>query len=198
MKSWNAHWVAPVVAGLALAVAGCASPPETEKKAADAAVAAARSAEADRYAAPAYRAVTDLQKQAEAQMADKKYKEAKASYERLKGLADDAAKAAASGKAALKAEVEKGIVAVEAGWAELEKQAKRAARKLKADQKKAWEEDTKAVREALKAAKDFAANAPAQAKEKLVAATATMEKWSKDLAALAAPPPAAKKPAKKS
>ena len=42
-------------------------------------------------------------------MAEKKYKEAKAAYERAKGLADDAGKAAATGKAAMKAEVEKGI-----------------------------------------------------------------------------------------
>ena len=66
--------------------AGCDSPPEAEKKAADAAIAAAKSAEADKYAGPAYKAVTDLQRQAESFMGEKKYKEAKAAYERAKGL----------------------------------------------------------------------------------------------------------------
>ena len=57
--------------------------------------------EADKYAGPAYKAVTDLQRQAESFMGEKKYKEAKAAYERAKGLADDAGKAAVAGKAAM-------------------------------------------------------------------------------------------------
>ena len=125
MTRFSVRWAVPVLAGVALLAAGCDSPPEAEKKAADAAIAAAKSAEADKYAGPAYKAVTDLQRQAETFMGEKKYKEAKAAYERAKGLADDAGKAAVTGKAAMKTEVEKGIAAAEAAWAGLDKQASR-------------------------------------------------------------------------
>jgi hypothetical protein len=204
MSGISVRWAVPVVAGVALLVAGCESPPEAEKKAADSAIAAAKSAEADKYAAPAYKAVTDLQRQADGFMTEKKYKEAKAAYERAKGLADEAGKAAVAGKAAMKAEVEKGIAAAEAAWAGLEKQATATAKKMKPDVKKAWEEDVKATQAALKAAKDTVANSPAEARAQLGKALASIEKWTKDLAAAvmpataavpAAKPPQAKMPA---
>jgi hypothetical protein len=190
----------PVLAVVALLVAGCESPPEAEKKAADQAVASARAAEADKYAGSAYKAVTDLQQQADSLMGQKKYKEAKAAYERVKSLADDAGKAAVTGKAAMKQEVEKGIAAAEAAWTGLEKQAHAAAKKMKADQKKAWEDDAKAAQDSLKAAKDAVASSPAEAKDKLATVLASIEKWSKDLAsgsmpATAAAPKAAPKKA---
>jgi hypothetical protein len=186
-----------VVAGVALLVAGCDSPPEAEKKAADSAIAAAKSAEADKYAGPAYKAVTDLQRQAEGFMTEKKYKEAKAAYERAKGLADEAGKAAVAGKAAMKAEVEKGIAAAEAAWTGLEKQVAAVGKKMKPGVKKAWEEESKAAQAALKAAKDSVANAPADAKTQLATVLASIEKWTKDLAAAVAAPkmPQVKMPA---
>jgi hypothetical protein len=199
MTRFSVRWAVPVLASVALLVAGCDSPPEAEKKAADAAIAAAKSAEADKYAGPAYKAATDLQRQAETQMGEKKYKEAKTAYERVKGLADDAGKAAAAGKAAMKTEVEKGIAAAEAAWAGLEKQAQTAAKKMKPDMKKAWEDDAKAAKDSLKAAKDALANSPAEAKDKLASVLGSIEKWSKELAATAMPaaktPAAAKAPA---
>jgi len=201
MTRFSVRWAVPMLAGVALLVAGCDSPPEAEKKAADAAIAAAKSAEADKYAGPAYKSVTDLQRQAESFMGEKKYKEAKAAYERAKGLGDDAAKAAVAGKAAMKAEVEKGIAAAEAAWAGLEKQAQAAVKKMKPDQKKAWEDDAKAAKDSLTAAKTALANSPAEAKDKLASALASIEKWTKDLApampaAAAAPAaPAGKAPA---
>jgi hypothetical protein len=198
MRRFSVRWAVPVLAGVALLAAGCDSPPEAEKKAADSAVAAAKSAEADKYAGPAYKAVTDVQKQAESLMGEKKYKEAKAAYERTKSLADDAAKAAVAGKTAMKAEVEKGIAAAEAAWAGLEKQATAAAKKMKPDVKKAWEADEKAAKESLAAAKSALANSPAEAKDKLASVLASIEKWSKDLAPAmpaAAPPAAPKAPA---
>jgi hypothetical protein len=195
MTRFSVRWAVPVLASVALLVAGCDSPPEAEKKAADAAIAAAKSAEADKYAGPAYKAVTDLQRQAETLMGEKKYKEAKAAYERVKGLADDAAKAAVTGKVAMKTEVEKGIAAAEAAWAGIEKQAQAAAKKLKPDMKKAWEDDAKAAKDSLKAAKDALANSPAEAKDKLASVLGSIEKWSKELAATAMP--AAKTPAAK-
>ncbi len=106
----------------------------------------------------------------------------------MKVAADEAATAAAAGKAAMRAEVEKGIAAVETGWAELEKQAKAAARKLKPEQRQAWTDDAKAVQDALQAAKDSLATAPADAKAKLVEVAGTMEKWTKDLAQATAAP----------
>jgi hypothetical protein len=192
MTRFSVRWAVPMLAGVALLVAGCDSPPEAEKKAADSAVAAAKSAEADKYAAPAYKAVTDLQRQADGFMGEKKYKEAKAAYERAKGLGDDAAKAAVAGKAAMKAEVEKGIAAAEAAWTGIEKQAQAAAKKMKPDQKKAWEEDAKAAKDSLAAAKTALANSPAEAKDKLASVLASIEKWTKDLAAAAMPAAAAR------
>jgi hypothetical protein len=196
MTRFSVRWAVPMLAGVALLVAGCDSPPEAEKKAADAAVAAAKSAEADKYAAPAYKAVTDLQRQADSFMGEKKYKEAKAAYERAKGLGDDAAKAAVAGKTAMKAEVEKGIAAAEAAWVGIEKQAQAAAKKMKPDVKKAWEADEKATKDALAASKTALANSPAEAKDKLTTVLASIEKWTKDLAAAATPAaPAGKAPA---
>jgi hypothetical protein len=202
MTRFSVRWAVPVLAGVALLVAGCDSPPEAEKKAADAAVAAAKSAGADQYAAPAYKAVTDLQRQADSFMGEKKYKEAKAAYERAKGLGDEAAKAAVTGKTAMTVEVEKGIAAAEAAWMGLEKQATAAAKKMKPDMKKAWDDDAKAAQAALKSAKDTVKTAPAEAKAKLGTAIATIEKWTKDLTASAtpapkAPPAKAAAPAKK-
>jgi hypothetical protein len=198
MTRFSVRWAVPMLAGVALLVAGCDSPPEAEKKAADSAIAAAKSAEADKYAAPAYKAVTDLQRQADGFMGEKKYKEAKAAYERAKGLGDDAAKAAVAGKTAMKAEVEKGIAAAEAAWAGVEKQAQAAAKKMKPDVKKAWEADEKATKDALAAAKTALANSPAEAKDKLASVLASIEKWTKDLAPAmpaAAAAPAGKAPA---
>src|SRR5262249_41659954 len=189
MRWLSVRWAVPVLAGVALLTAGCESPPEAEKKAADAAIASAKSAGADKYAAPAYKAVTDLQRQADGFMGEKKYKDAKAAYERATGMAADAGKAAVAGKAAMQAEVEKGITAAEAAWAGLEKQAQAAAKKMKPDMKKAWEEDSKAAKDGLKAAKDALANSPVEAKDKLAGVLATIEKWSKDLTAMATPTP---------
>jgi hypothetical protein len=191
MTRFSVRWAVPMLAGVVLLVAGCDSPPEAEKKAADSAIAAAKSAEADKYAAPAYKAVTDLQRQADGFMGEKKYKEAKAAYERAKGLGDDAAKAAVAGKTAMKTEVEKGIAAAEAAWVGIEKQAQAAAKKMKPDVKKAWEADEKATKDALAAAKTALANSPAEAKDKLATVLASIEKWTKDLAAAATPAAAA-------
>ena len=160
MTRFSVRCAVPMLAGVALLVAGCDSPPEAEKKAADAAVAAAKSAEADKYAAPAYKAVTDLQRQADSFMGEKKYKEAKAAYERAKSLGDDAAKAAVAGTTA--------------AWTGVEKQAQAAAKKMKPDVKKAWEADEKATKDALAAAKTALANSPAEAKDKLATVLASI------------------------
>jgi hypothetical protein len=62
---------------------------------------------------------------------------------------------------------------------------------MKPEVKKAWEEDAKAAQTALKSAKDAVANSPADAKAQLSTVLASIEKWTKDLAAAAMPTAAA-------
>jgi predicted nucleic acid-binding Zn-ribbon protein len=179
----------------ALVVTGCASPPEAEKKAAEDAVNAARAAGAEKYAANDFGAASAALKDAEGQMGAKKYSEAKTAYVKAKELADKAAKAAPAGKTAMKAEVDAAVADAEKKWQELEGKVKAAARKLKPDQKKAWEADTRSAGEALQAAKTAAADDPIGAKEKLGPVTAAIEKWEGELKA-AAPPAKAEAPKK--
>jgi hypothetical protein len=172
--------------GVALIAAGCASPPEAEQKAAQAATAAARTAGADKYAAKEFAALTDAMKKADGEMANKAYKEAKESYEKVKGLGEQAVKAAATGKAAMKAEVEKAIGDVEKRWQEVSAQAKAASKGMKKDAVAAWQADAKAVDDSLKAAKDAVANDALAAKDKLAAASAAIDKWAENLKTMAA------------
>jgi colicin import membrane protein len=147
----------PLLAAVSLLTFACASPPETEKKAADAAVSAATAAGADKYAPSEFSAVTAAVKKAEAEMSSKAYKEAKASYVAVRDLAERAAKAAAAAKATARAEAEKQIADLEERWKALQAKTEAAAKKLKANQKaawdKAWDTDAKGVTEALEAAK---------------------------------------------
>ena len=87
VRVWN---VVSLVAAMSLLAFACASPPEAEKKAADAAVSAAQSAGAEKYAPSEFSAMTAAVKKAESEMSTKAYKEAKASYESVKDLADKA------------------------------------------------------------------------------------------------------------
>jgi len=181
----------------------CATPPEAEKKAADAAVSAATAAGADKYAPSEFSAMTAAVKKAEYEMSDKAYKKARASYAAVKDLAEKAAKvaaekaatAAAAEKAAATADAEKQLADLEGRWKELQGQVEAAAKKLKAEQKAVWDTDAKGVAEALEAAKAAVATDAAAAKAKLASIPAVLDKWEADLAALAAPTKDAKKPA---
>ncbi len=195
MKLLHVRVVVPVLTAVSLLTFACASPPEAEKKAADAAVSAATAAGADKYAPSEFSATTAAVKKAESEMSSKAYKEAKASYAAVKDLAEKAATAAAAGKAAAKAEAEKQIADLEGRWKELQGKAEAAVKKLKADQKAVWDTDAKNVAEALEAAKAAVAADAAAAKAKLASIPAVLDKWGADLAALAAPAKAAKKPA---
>jgi len=195
MKLLHVRVVVPLLAAVSLLTFACASPPEAEKRAADAAVSASAAAGADKYAPSEFSAMTAAVQKAESEMSSKAYKEAKASYETVKDLAEKAAKAAAAGKAAATAEAEKQIADLEGRWKELQGQAEAAAKKFKADQKAVWDTDAKGVAEALEAAKAAVATDAAAAKAKFAAITAVLDKWEADLAALAAPAKAAKKPA---
>ncbi len=195
MKLSPVRVVVPLLAAVSLLTFACASPPEAEKKAADAAVSAATAAGAEKYAPSEFSAMTAAVKKAESEMSRKAYKEAKASYQAVKDLAEKAVTAAAAGKAAATADAEKQIADLEGRWKELEGQAEAAGKKLKADQKAAWDTDTKGVAEALEAAKAAVAADAAAAKAKLASIPAVLDKWAADLAALAAPAKDAKKPA---
>jgi hypothetical protein len=194
MKLSHVRVVVPLLAAVSLFTFACASPPEAEKKAADAAVSAATAAGADKYAPSEFSAMTAAVKKAESEMSSKAYKEAKASYEVVKDLAEKATKAAAAGKAAATAEAEKQIADLEGRWKELQGKAEAAAKKLKADQKAVWETDAKGVAEAFEAAKAAVATDAAAAKAKVASIPAVLDKWEADLAALAAPAKDAKKP----
>jgi len=194
MKLSHVRVVVPLLVAVSLLTFACASPPEAEKKAADAAVSAATAAGADKYAPSEFSAMKAAVQKAESEMSSKAYKEAKASYEAVKDLAEKAAKAAAAGKAAITAEAEKQIADLEGRWKELQGQVEAVAKKLKADQKAIWDTDAKGVAEALEAAKAALATDAAAAKAKLESIPAVLDKWTADLAALAAPAKDAKKP----
>ena len=203
MKLSHVRVVVPLLAAVSLLTFACATPPEAEKKAADAAVSAATAAGAEKYAPSEFSAMTAAVKKAEYEMRNKAYKKARASYEAVKNLAEratrtaveKAATAAAAEKAAATAEAEKQIGDLEGRWKELQGQAEAAGKKLKANQKAAWDTDAKSVAEALEAAKATVATDAAAAKAKLASIPAVLDKWAADLAALAAPAKDAKKPA---
>jgi hypothetical protein len=192
--------VVPLVAAMSLLAFACASPPEAEKKAADAAVSAAGSAGAEKYAPSEFSAMTAAVKKAEAEMSNKAYKEAKASYESVKDLADKAAKAAVAGKAAAdaaKAAAEKQLADLETRWKELQAKAEAATKSLKADQKAVWDANGGRIGEAFAAAKASVAADAAAAKAKLAEIPAALDRWEADVAALATPKKDDKKPAAK-
>lgn len=174
----------PPVVVLVLATFGCASPPEAEKKAGEEALSAARAAGAERYASGDLAAATSALTEAEGQIAAKQYDKAKSAYIKVKELADRAAKAVEAGKASMKAEVEQQLADAERRWQGLEGKVKTAGKKLKTEQKQAWDADAKAAGEALETAKAAVGSDPAVAKEKLAAVSATLDKWEGELKAV--------------
>ena len=80
-----------IVLALAFVFVGCAKPPDAEKSAAKAAMDAAVSAGADKYAAADFTAAKTLWDTAESQMNDKKYKEAQQAYVDAKSAFEKAA-----------------------------------------------------------------------------------------------------------
>lgn len=183
---------------LVLVFAGCAKPPEEEQKAAKTAMDAAVASGADKYAAADLDAAKKTLDGAEAQMKDKKYKEAKQGYVDAKAAFEKAAGAVEAGKKAVAAEANTAIAAVEEAMKGLTDAATKLGKKMK-DQKEAWEADAKAFADGLKAAKDAVAADPSGAKTKVGELKAMVDKWDaafKEMAA--APAPAAKpEPAKK-
>lgn len=177
------------VMALALAI-GCAKPPEAEKSAAKAAMDAAASASADKYATADFNTAKKLWDDTEAQMTAKKYKEAKQGYVDAKAAFEKATAGAEAGKKTVIDEANAAVAGLEEAWKNLADAAEKVAKKLK-DKKEAWDADAKAFADGLKAAKDMIATDPIGAKAKTGELKALSDKWDaafKDLAAAPAAP----------
>jgi hypothetical protein len=181
-----------VVLALTLAFMGCAKPPEAEKQAAKAAMDAAISAGADKYATDSLDAARKIWDTAESQMKEKKYEEAKKTYidatTAFKKAAMEAEKKAAADQATA------ALAIVEGSWKNVEATAKKMGKKLK--DKEAWTTDAKAIREGLGKAKEMIAANPSQAKAKLDELKTIVDKWEntfKEMAAAPAKPKTTKK-----
>ena len=188
-----------VFLALALVVIGCAKPPEAEKSAAKAAMDAAVSAGADKYAAADLDAAKKLWDTAETKMTEKEYKEAKQVYIDAKAAFEKAAGAAEAGKKALTDGANAAVAGLEEGWKNLEGAAQKVEKKMK-DKKDMWDADVKAFAEGLKTTKDMIATDPSGAKTKGGELKAIIDKWDatfKELAAAPAKPEAIKRAKKK-
>ena len=187
-----------MVLALVLVFIGCSKPPEAEQKAAQTAMDAAVAAGADKYAAADLGAAKKVWEAAEAQVKEKKYKEAKQGYVDAKAGFEKAAGAVAAGKKAVADEANAALAAVEAAWKGTEEAAKKVEKKLK-DKKEAWTADAKAFGENLKAAKEMIAADAVAAKAKVGELKGVIEKWEAAFKELAAAPDKAegKKKAKK-
>jgi len=180
---------------LSLVFIGCASAPEAEQKAAEAAMGSAVSAGADKYAVADLQAAKKLLEAAAAQVKEKKYKEAKQGYVDAKAAFEKAAGAVAAGKKAATDEANIAVAALEEGWKSIEDSVKKIEKKIK-DQKDAWEADAKSFVDGLKASKEMIASDPLGAKAKTGELKAVVEKWDaafKEMAAAPAKPEAKKK-----
>ena len=185
-----------IVLALAFVIVGCAKPPDAEKSAAQAAMSAAASAGADKYAAADFGTAKGVWDTAESQMKDKKYKEAKQGYIDAKAAFEKAANGVAAGKKAMTDEVNAAVASLEDGWKNLEATAKKVEKKMK-DKKDAWDADAKAFAEGMKATKDMVAADPAGAKEKAGELKAIIDKWDATFNELAAAPAKTEAPKKK-
>lgn len=199
MKRFKYSVLFVMVLALALVLIGCAKPPEAEKSAAKAAMDAAVSAGADKYAAADFDAAKKLWDDTEAQMTAKKYKEAKQGYVDAKAAFEKAAAGVEAGKKAVTGEANAAVAGLEEAWKSLADAAQKVEKKLK-DKKEAWDADAKAFADGLKTAKDMIAADPAGAKAKAGELKALSDKWDatfKELAAAPAAPEKEAKPAKK-
>ena len=176
-----------MVLALVLVFIGCAKPPEAEQKAAKTAMDAAVSAGADKYAAADLNAAKKVWETAEAQVKEKKYKEAKQGYMDAKAAFEKAAGAVEAGKKAVTDEATAAVTAMEEAWKGVEAAAKKVEKKMKA-QKDAWAADAKAFGDNLKAAKEMIAAEPTVAKAKVGELKGVIEKWEAAIKELAAPP----------
>ena len=181
-----------VVLALTLAFMGCTKPPEAEKQAAKAAMDAAISAGADKYAPSWIDTAKGRWDTAESQMKEKKYEEAKKSYIDAKVTFERAAMEARKNAPVDQANAT--LATVEESWKNVEATAKKMGKKLKV--KEAWNANAKAINEGLGKAKEMIATNPSQAKAKLDELKTMVDKWEntfKEMAAAPAKPKTTKK-----
>jgi hypothetical protein len=174
-----------VVLALVIALIGCSKPPEAEQKAAKTAMDGAISAGADKYAVAEMEAAKKIWNNAESQVKEKKYKEAKQSYIDAKAAFEKASAAIEAGKKAVADQASASLTALGGAWKKLEATARKEARKL-GDKKTAWEADAKSITEGLVKAKETIAKDAAEAKAKLDEVKGMIDKWSDAFKELAA------------
>jgi len=185
-----------IVFALVVVFSGCAKPPEAEKSAAKAAMDSAISTGADKYASTDFEAANKLWNTSEAQMTEKKYKEAKQGYIIAKAAFEKAAGAVEAGKKAMADEANATVASLEERWKNLEDTAKKVEKKMK-DKKNAWVADTQIFRDGLVVTKGMIAADPIGAKTKAGDLKSILDKWDatfKELTATPAKPETAKTP----
>jgi len=176
-----------VVLALGMSFVSCSKPPEAEKEAAKKAMDAAIAAGADQYAPTDLEPAKKLWDNAETQMKEKKYKEAKQSYIDAKAAFEKAAAAVEKGKKAAVDQANAALNALEGEWKKLNGLAKKMEKKLK-DKKNAWMTDAKTINEGLVKSKETIATAPIEAKTKLGELQALVDKWEATFKEMAATP----------
>jgi multidrug efflux pump subunit AcrA (membrane-fusion protein) len=165
-----------VAFALGMVLAGCSKPPEAEKEAARKAMETAISAGADQYASTELKAAKEAWDNAESQMTEKKYKEAKQSYLDAKAAFEKAAAAVEAGKKAVADQANAALRTLEKEWGKLRVTATKMEKKLKAE-KHAWTADAKTISEGLAKSKEMIASAPAEAKAKLDELKTMIDRW---------------------
>jgi hypothetical protein len=198
MKNFKYSVLLVMVLAFALFVIGCAKPPEAEQQAAKVAMDAAAAAGADKYAAADLTAAKKTWDAAEAQVKDKKYKEAKQGYVDAKAAFEKATAAVTAGKKAVADEVTAALTAVEESGKGLEAAAQKLDKKL-LDKKDVWLSEATVFGDTLKAAKEMIAADPIGAKAKVDELKAFIDKWDAAFKEIAAIPdkPEPKKATKK-
>jgi hypothetical protein len=165
-----------VAFALGMVLSGCSKPPEAEKEAARKAMDAAISVGADQYASADLKAAKEVWDNAESQMKERKYKEAKQSYLDAKAAFEKAVAAVEAGKKAVAEQANAALKTLEEEWKRLRVTANKMEKKLKA-KKQAWTADAKTMSEDLAKSKEMIASTPAEAKAKLDEVKTMIDRW---------------------
>ena len=165
-----------VAFALGMVLSGCSKPPEAEKEAARKAMDAAISVGADQYASADLKAAKEVWDNAESQMKERKYKEAKQSYLDAKAAFEKAAAAVEAGKKVVADQANAALKTLEDKWKKLRVTANKMEKKLKG-KKQAWTADAKAISEGLAKSKEMIASAPSEAKAKLDELRTMIDRW---------------------
>jgi len=162
---------------------------ETEKSATKAAMDTAVSSDAEKYAAADLNAARKIWGNAESQMKDEKYTEAKKSYAAAKAYSDRATANVEEGRKMAATEANEAIVNLEKAWENLKAAANNVMKKMKdKEMRDDWAVFTKTFAEDLKAAKEKTVTDPAGAKANIDELMAIIERWDSAFRELSAAP----------